>query len=310
MSDWIASRWGDQGEAEVLHRHMLRRCFKVWQSTPGVFLLDELGRVPMMHSWFKRCIGWWNNIMCRDDEDVVRVCLCESVRQARSGQVNWAWHFLEAVKKVDDVSYNMACGCITLQSNLLMEKLWAAWNGEAWTLLRQFIVHLEENDLDYTSATVRDIPEKLSKGFKFFTFAKWFAAHDIEDRRSFVMCVSDPCRIGMLARFCFGAHGLMMERGRHICPKMPRSRRVCPCCDFQEREDELHLFQCPAYESIRLQYANTLYMEVGYSTDASGWTDDQFRMFVNRKSRAAWNQLADMLIRITERRRMIMSECV
>ncbi len=38
----------------------------------------------------------------------------------------------------------------------------------------------------------------------------------------------------------------------HNC--IARSQRLCKCCDFRSREDELHVLSCPLYREARAKY--------------------------------------------------------
>ncbi len=47
-------------------------------------------------------------------------------------------------------------------------------------------------------------------------------------------------------------HPLMVEKGRHLSPKLPLSERLCKYCSLQEIEDEFHfVMKCTLYNSQR-----------------------------------------------------------
>ena len=62
------------------------------------------------------------------------------------------------------------------------------------------------------------------------------------------------------ARFCTNNHDLIIEKGRHSKPKVPRGDRMCNLCNSNEIEDEIHfLFQCSRYEILLRSFlANNL----------------------------------------------------
>ena len=67
-----------------------------------------------------------------------------------------------------------------------------------------------------------------------------------------------------LVRFRTGGHHLAVETGRWSNPRVPRAQRLCQMCDQNVVEDELHfLFECPAYDDLRQQYAQSLFAEFG-----------------------------------------------
>lgn len=300
VSDWERCHWGDDGDAEVFHRDMLRRCFSVRRSTPGIFMLEELGRTPIMHSWFSRCCKWWNRIVCREDNDLTRICLCESVRLAIStGVKGWAWHFLQNVSQIDGDWYNTACGIGYLRVTDLVEKLYTLWNKSAWSVLGVTQSHLmDRHNLSLDSTALRDVPDDVSVGFKLITYKRWF---HMPGTRSFAFYVHNPERIGVLARFRFGAHDLAVERERYHRPKPERSSRLCRLCDAGVREDEMHIFQCPAYADIRCHFRG-LFDSHTHGLQTCDWGDEDFRSFVNRESYAEWNKLAIMLLQIMKKR--------
>ena len=55
------------------------------------------------------------------------------------------------------------------------------------------------------------------------------------------------------------AHPLQIERGRYTNPKTPVENRICPCCNTNNVEDELHfLTKCPAYSNQRSSLYNDI----------------------------------------------------
>ena len=57
-----------------------------------------------------------------------------------------------------------------------------------------------------------------------------------------------------MAQFRLGAHSLNIEAQRWGDQRMPRSMRICKCCNLGVREDELHFLYCPFYFDIRCDY--------------------------------------------------------
>ena len=62
----------------------------------------------------------------------------------------------------------------------------------------------------------------------------------------------------LLSRFRTGCHGLRVDTGRwENNVHLDRKDRLClVCSSAQQVEDEHHLFDCPAYSSIRASHAN------------------------------------------------------
>ena len=68
--------------------------------------------------------------------------------------------------------------------------------------------------------------------------------------------VHDPKHVKAIARFRMGCSWFNIERMRYGTQRAARSARTCPLCDGQAREDERHVFECPAYELLRAQFVN------------------------------------------------------
>ena len=69
-----------------------------------------------------------------------------------------------------------------------------------------------------------------------------------------------------------GYHWLNTERMRVVeIAHIPRSmRHCCQMCGFQKPEDEMHMFDCPFYNDIRLRYQKLftdIYRHVNEDTD-------------------------------------------
>jgi len=89
--------------------------------------------------------------------------------------------------------------------------------------------------------------------------------------------------------------------------RVPRHERVCKCCTTGEREDELHLMQCPAYLDIRQEFSD-LFAGLPW---VHVWHDNDMRRFMCRGgSRREWERLADMLTQIFTRRDAILHDTV
>ena len=64
-----------------------------------------------------------------------------------------------------------------------------------------------------------------------------------------------------LVKLLIGNHELMMESGRY--DQIPRENRLCPSCNFNEIEDEIHfLFSCPKYSIPRDEFYSKVQFHV------------------------------------------------
>ncbi len=92
------------------------------------------------------------------------------------------------------------------------------------------------------------------------------------------------------------AHKLHIEMGRHT--RTPREHRVCKLCaerdDVLVVEDELHVFECPAYADIRI--------ECGFAAPACD-VDESVRALMNVGGTLdQWRGFATYLMRVFEAR--------
>jgi hypothetical protein len=103
-------------------------------------------------------------------------------------------------------------------------------------------------------------------GFKLLTYLNWFANDDKVHTR-FWFHLTRKVHINNVAQFRLGAHWLGVETDRFVHPYIPRSKRVCKCCEAEVREDELHLvLGCTAYSQLR-QQASKLFGSVDQISD-------------------------------------------
>jgi hypothetical protein len=139
---------------------------------------------------------------------------------------------------------------------------------------------------------VRAAPESFSRGFMGLVHRQWFRADKWVRKESFAFHLSQPTHVKIVAQFRLGMHWLEVQQGRWKKGSnglgVPRSQRTCPLCK-QGVEDELHLWECPAYEQHRDRYKDLC------EKPPEGWTDGAFRERMNRGSQQNWTDLAGFL---------------
>jgi len=90
----LSHDWGMDGVAENFHRKFLRAVFRVPDSVTNAVLMHESRRMPLKHAWCKQIIGWWNRILARPADDLVRQALTTNVAMAdESGEGFWSCGF-------------------------------------------------------------------------------------------------------------------------------------------------------------------------------------------------------------------------
>ena len=275
------------GEAEVWHLSVLRQSLGVRKSVPTPILMRELGRNPLYISWLKQTLGFWNNICCRADDDLVKMSLQESLDFGMAGQRN-GWVF-----KLNVALRHMGCDMILsmdkLDVDLYQSKARDSWNN------------LHYKDLG-NSCQVRDINDYEHKGFKLITHNKWFAPDKWDLKKSFVYHLFDHEQIRAVAQFRMGVHWLNIEilrmlKGAHVA----RSMRTCLCCPCNAREDEMHIFECACYNDIRRRYQKIF--AIDFSDDSSVYNDEQARYLMNGDGSCEfWETFANFILKCKKRR--------
>ena len=295
-------QWGGKGKAEALHRSFLYRCMGVKPSTPYACIMAATGRSPVAHAWLTRVLKWWNGVVQRDHEDVVRIALIDScssaeVLPARMKRATWASTLCSCLHTLNADWGRLVQQGASLPVTAVVGKAHELWQAS----VRGGSAELAEQP---NACPVRSVPEEASTGFKLHTFEQWFEWPYVKGQ-GFVYHVHSQKRIFALAQFFFGAHQLEIERGRFVGGKRPRSERVCRCCQTGEREDELHfLLECPAYEDLRIACGTVFSEEVLSMAPEQRWS--HMRDVTQAGSSAKhWNALAEFLVRAMAKRKEI-----
>jgi hypothetical protein len=116
---------------------------------------------------------------------------------------------------------------------------------------------------------VREITE--SRGFKKRTYQYWFSDDVIAKGDSFINHLNCGKHICAMARFRLGSHNLAINQQRYTAqagPRVQRTQRVCQCCDQSAVEDELHVFECPAFNELRATFNDVIHPVPDNNLDA------------------------------------------
>jgi len=301
--------WGSGGEAESLHRSFLTSIFHVRKSTTIAPLMNEARRSPIMHSWFKSIVGWWNRIVVRPETDLVKQALKANVEElafggrgvgqlATSSDACWASAFYSMMCHVQPV---MEAGRNVLSFRQIsmtdiMQSLHEHWQLSVWG---QWV----DRPADFVS--VRLVPDADSDGFKKGTYRSWFGPGDIERHEGFAYHLQTPVLIKAVARFRMSSHDLNIEAMRHHPYRRPRSLRTCPCCNNNSREDEMHIFECDAYQDIRDDFADILEVHNNDNLDAY-----MLQTMNPGHNQHGWYRLANFLVRVMAKRTALLADAV
>ena len=235
------------------------------KSVCRVLLLREFGLKPLAHQWFMAAVSLWNRVARRSashPDDWLVLAVKENVQMCRSDAVAtqvrgslW-WHqlckMLQLVNGADPSGF--APGFMSFAG----EGVWPCIDeGKAGAAFdAYFFSQLARPDLSPRSAASGQV--------MCCTYENWFATRPFAELdmslpaawRSEALEVGGLCKAHLfnLLRFRLGAHSLRVAEGRW--ERLPRDRRLCERCTEGVVEDEFHLvFECPAYDSVRANYA-------------------------------------------------------
>ena len=87
-------------------------------------------------------------------------------------------------------------------------------------------------------------------------YTKWFYPDPCRDiKLGYTNKLYRYDQIRIISQFRMGCHWLYCETLRkRLKVVIPRSQRICEMCDFNQRKDEMHIFECPFYNDIGLKF--------------------------------------------------------
>lgn len=310
--DWIStSRVCDRGDfasgdaEKEVHLPFMRRAMGVSTTTSVVAMMNELGREPLMFFWLRMAAQLWNKALARPSTDLLRAALLENIDlacargiKARDRKTLWASHFIDC-----------------------MESLGIPWCSESGTpiqvrvhdvtgVMKQRWLKFESSDVDKATCTypdwlqqpsaVRAAPESFSRGFKKFTYQRWFATKYVR-KRSFAYHLQRREHIRTVMQFRLGSFNwLAIQAGRCAARgkrRLARHERTCPRC--KTVEDEAHVLHCPLYADI--------WQEAGlFTVPHGGWTDSSIHAAFNYSTRQDCTLFAECLVRCKRRKEALL----
>jgi len=308
---------GTRGDLEKKHISFLRSTLGVRRSTPTAALMEELQREPLAFAWIRQTVRFWNQILAREDGDVVKAAMLDNIDMARSGRNCWARQLQKCVARdagVDIFNHTATPLCVTS----IMTKV-------AYKLQQGHLVAMPDVTANNPASLVRSVPDEVGgrpvKGFKHYTYSKWFSPDTVDKHTTFWHNLSIFKHIQTVAQFRLGVHWLNIEWGRFH--KQPRSLRLCTCCDMSDREDELHFLTCPMYFNIRAEHGHIFsdctgqsHGRIPLSIDVNEVTDAEVCGFMNPplleeqvQYQVFWLDFARYLYRCKEKRRHYIDWC-
>ena len=331
--DWVSrmcerGAWAS-GRADVeVHLPFVRQSLGVNTTTSVAAMLRELHRQPTGMFWLRMTTQLWNRALGREPGDCLRaaleenVCLALDTRNPLSARRRlWAHHLTQCFDRlgipwraefdagdsggqaatgsgpetagsragVGDGGRGPVVSLAKVDLNLLQQRMESQWTANEWAA-----PHAANTEAwTQQPCAVRAAPAAFSKGFKLFTYERWFAVDVWERKSSWMFHLQNPQHIRVTAQFRLGSHWLQIEQGRHAKPKQRRGQRTCQWCSGQgRREDEAHLLECPHYTELRAR----LMPEFEAGWDYGQFKDADVRAVFTPTTGEGWSKLAEFLL--------------
>lgn len=277
---------------ETIHTKFLKRALGVRDSTSNNLVLNELNRSPTWTQWLKQCVGFWNKIVVRKDDDFVKKAMVENVRMAVTGNCKHCWShgFLSCIQSL---------GVIESFSDVLMDNF--SLSKVDPKMIDDSITKIVAINWQVLESRNPRNHDDQGAGIKSVTYAKWMRSlHEDSYCTSFTRLLNNRKDITCIARLRLRAHNLIVESDRDV----PRSSRYCRCCEMVTNgrkavEDELHfILECPLYTAERKELFAKLRLESEFDDK-----DLQMRRVMNPTSVEGWKYLVKFINKCDEKRK-------
>lgn len=282
----------------------LRMALMVGKATPHVAMLREAGKHLLIQDCCFKSIGFWNKICGRSEHCLVKKAAMESIELENIG---WAWSFKNMLNMMAGVMPDLCLdgSLVQLDRKDVTQKVSCALQD----LVKDGYEDILSATNDVRGSKVRKCPDHVRRGFKAFKYASWFQ----NDTGTPIMFkLQDAYDIRIMARFRCGMHWLATEKDRSKA--LGRSLRICKCCDCNDREDELHVILCSAYEDLRNMFPHVFATDTFKNlkemvSNGDGVSDEDVKDFMNQNDELFVKDLVGFLRRsICVRDRMMMEQ--
>ena len=211
---------------EKAHISLCKQVLGVNKQCPNVACRNELGRLPLKELTDLNILKFWIHLENQPEDSIARQCLTIWKELANKNQVCFA-------QKV-----NKLCETSNLNTANLAKNDPSSFLSQIRSSLSKKI---SEHQLN------------LIKCNKKLTFYSQFRTDC--HKADFLNTINNPIHKKSLNKFRLGNHQLMIETGRHTIPKTPENLRICPFCQLNEVEHELHfILSCPFYNNLSSKF--------------------------------------------------------
>ena len=208
--DWI--KW-DATHTEKIHTQFLKRLLGVNRSTTNVLVRGELGRHSLQENILRRNINYIKYVENKDPQSLAKQAANYEILHAEKRD-----SFYSLLKKYEQklINNNIKLVSKSKLRTLIREEFNTSWKTQI------------------ASFPKADIYRQFKDRVKFENYLV-----DIKNRKHRVT----------FTKFRLSDHCLMIERGRHKRPIIPREQRFCPVCPTKVENEAHFLIQCNAYKN-------------------------------------------------------------
>ena len=219
-------------EVERVHLKFLKRILGVKSSTCSAAVYGDLGRYPMYIARYCRLITYWCKLVSSDNI-ILRTVYNQAVTDSNNDFKNWVSNIKNLLNDY---------GFSDVFNKGIYDPLY----------LKQFPKVFKQRVID---CFIQDWLSTVhnSAALKDYSLIKHTFGYE-----PYLDVLSRDMRI-YFTRLRFSTLSLRIETGRYSNPPVPRSERLCPCCNAIDIEDSYHfLFLCSCYNEIRHNFFSFL----------------------------------------------------
>jgi hypothetical protein len=219
----------DKPPAESLHLRFCKYTLGVHKNASNAAVRGDLGAYPILLYMAKALLRQYSRVKQLSPETFVHKSYLECVSLAQNGVKCWLTGVNSLLTHCNIQSDEPRCAVDTLQHMYCQQ-----WHS-------------------VISRTTADPTNGQNKLRTYMTFKSIFKFED------YLCLISNRTDRSSLTKLRISAHRLLIGSGRYVRPRIDVSDRICPCCNMNTVEDEIHfLLHCPLYSAQR----NSLFEQI------------------------------------------------
>jgi hypothetical protein len=223
----------DKLPSETLHIKVCKLILGVHKKATNNAVRGELGRFPILITMLSLAIKYWwslNDKCMKGCHSLVIDALIDNRKLCDTGIFSWSSGIKGLFNLINRLDIWNKPNCIQRSSinNVISSNL----------------------ELVYSNLWYNHINNLQVKLRSYCLFKKSFSLEN------YVVMFYRSAR-SHFTKLRISAHNLMIEKGRHVSPKIEPHNRICTLCNLNSVEDEFHfIMECPFYSTLRIDLLN------------------------------------------------------